>query len=796
MSTDRPRSLADDLRARDDAALAALLRGRPDLLNPIPSDLAALAARATTRPSVQRALDQLDLFTVQVVEVLCALTDPVSPTDVRRLLGADPTGPLTRLRELAMVYGDEGSLLVVRAVREIVGAPAGLGPSTEQALATYGPGRLERLSADLGLPVAGDPAAAARQVAGLFGDGASLAAVIAGVSDEARDALAGLVWGPPTGRVDRARRYVEVATAHSPVEELLARGLLVGTAAETVVLPREVGLHLRRDRVHAETATAPPGLELTEREPGQVERTAAGAAATVVRLVDDLLELWATEPPKALRAGGIGVRERSRAAGVLDVDEGVLSLLTEVAAAAGLLAVGGDLDEVWLPTTAYDGWQGQDVAARWADLAAAWLSTTRVPALAGQTDERGRTKAPLGPDLDRPAAPQLRRAALDELAAAPAGAAATAASVLARLRWHAPRRGGRLRDDIVTASLREAETLGLVGRGALAAPARHVLAGDLDAAIDAMHRLLPEPLDHVLLQADLTAVAPGPLRSDLAAKLRLAADVESTGGATVYRFTDRSVRRALDAGWAAADLLDLLERHSRTPVPQPLRYLVEDVSRRHGRIRVGTASSYLRCDDEALLGEIVADRRAAPLRLRRLAPTVVTAQSSADTVLERLRSMGYAPAAEGDDGAVLVRRADARRAPVRRQPPRPRSSFGSPSVASPALLDAAVRAVRAGDRALTVVKRSHGAGSVGGGAGLLTRKPTADILAMLAQAIRGQTPLWIGYVNAEGQSTQRVVDPISVEGGHVSAYDHLRGEVRTFAVHRITGIAAIDESVS
>ena len=789
MSTDRPRSPADDLRARGDDALMALLGARPDLLNPVPSDLAALAARATTRPSVQRVLDQLDLFTVQVVEVLCALPDPVAPADVRLLLGADPTEQLAALRALALVYGDEGALFVVRAVREIVGAPAGLGPPAEQALAAYGPARLERLAADLALPVTGDPTGAARQVAELFADRDRLALLIGQVSGEARDALAGLVWGPPTGRVERARRDVDVASAGSPVEELLARGLLVATADDTVVLPREIGLHLRGGHVHEQPAPEPPSLELTERDPVQVDHTAAGAAFTLVRLVEELLEFWAVEPPKALRAGGIGVRERSRAAVALDIEDDVLALLAEMTAATGLLAVGGDLDEVWLPTTTYDGWLEQDVADRWADLIEAWLATTRVPALAGQTDDRGRMLAPLGPDLDRSAAPQLRRAALDELATAPAGSAASAGSVLDRLRWHSPRRGGRLRDELVAAALSEAETLGLVGRGALAGPARQVLRGDLDAAVAALAELLPEPLDHVLLQADLTAVAPGPLRSDLAARLRLAADVESTGGATVYRFTDSTIRRALDSGWSAADLIALLERHSRTPVPQPLRYLVDDVARRHGRIRVGTASSYLRCDDESLLGEIVADRRAAPLRLRRLAPTVVAAQAPAEVVLERLRSMGYAPAAEGDDGAVLVRRADARRAQVRRQPPRPVSG---PTAPGPALLDAAVRAVRAGDRALTVVKRAHTAD----GSMPLHRKPTADILAMLAQAIRGRAPLWIGYVNAEGHATQRVVEPISVDGGYVSAYDHLRDEVRTFAVHRITGVSAIDETAS
>ncbi|NEC35718.1 helicase-associated domain-containing protein, partial [Streptomyces rubrogriseus] len=125
--------------------------------------------------------------------------------------------------------------------------------------------------------------------------------------------------------------------------------------------------------------------------------------------------------------------------------------------------------------------------------------------------------------------------------------------------------------------------------------------------------LFPEPLDHVLLQADLTAVAPGPLERGLADVLGVLADVESKGGATVYRFTPGSVRRALDAGQSAADLHAFLARHSRTPVPQPLTYLIDDVARRHGRLRVGAASAYVRCDDDATLDEILADKRAAGL---------------------------------------------------------------------------------------------------------------------------------------------------------------------------------------
>src|SRR3954468_4545922 len=152
------RSLTDDLRGRDDASLLALVRDRPDLRTPVPADLAALAARATSRPSPQRALDHLDHLTLQVVDVLVALPDHSTRDDVRRLLGDhDPDAALDRLRTLALVYGPEDDLTVTRSVREIVGEPAGLGPSAEHALRGYGPARLARLLDDVGDTPTGDP---------------------------------------------------------------------------------------------------------------------------------------------------------------------------------------------------------------------------------------------------------------------------------------------------------------------------------------------------------------------------------------------------------------------------------------------------------------------------------------------------------------------------------------------------------------------------------------------------------------------------------------------------------------
>jgi len=153
---------------------------------------------------------------------------------------------------------------------------------------------------------------------------------------------------------------------------------------------------------------------------------------------------------------------------------------------------------------------------------------------------------------------------------------------------------------------------------------------------------------------------------------------------------------------------------------------------------------------------------------------VLGAQSSADVVLSRLREMGYAPAAESADGDVVVRRPESRRTSARRPTERPAAVPPQPKSA---LLDAAVRALRAGERAATVT----------------VSRPTADVLAMLTQAAVAGESLWIGYVDAEGRGSQRVIEPVSVEGGHVSAYDHLRGAVRSFAVHRITGVSAMDD---
>ncbi|MGP4110144.1 helicase-associated domain-containing protein [Streptomyces sp. 4N509B] len=847
-----PRTLADELRARADDELAGLLRHRPDLLSPLPADLSQLATRAGTRASVLRALERLDTFTLQTAEALAVGPQPCPYEELAALLpGADCAERLPHalrtLRRRALLWGPPEAPRLVRTARELL-APApdrpsstGLGPTLAEVAGRLSPSRVQQLLTAVGLPATHDSVSAASALAALFTDRERMAALLDEAPPRSRAVLERLTWGPPYGSVP--------AQPGAELRWLLDRGLLVPHTAGTVVLPREVALHLRGPDggAHREPRPFPPELTVrAEHTPASADAAAGTAALAALGVVDKLLTAWQTDGPPVLRAGGLGVRDLKRTAVTLDVPEPEAAFWVELAYAAGLLASDGQVDERYAPTPAYDAWLAEPPHRQWLALASAWLATTRVPGLVGGRDAKGRLQAALGPGLDRGPTTEVRRRVLTLLAELPPGTAPEPAAVQRSIRWELPRRmPEELRTLLTGATLVEAEHLGLTGRGALASFARALLpppASDADAdtgtdagtgahkgpdtrrgrepgagaavpdgqdaqtgeggqdphdaqaarharearAAELLAPLLPTPLDHFLLQADLTAVAPGPLERELAQVMTLAADVESTGGATVYRFTPGSVRRALDAGWSAAELHTLLAERSRTPVPQPLTYLVDDVARRHGQLRVGAAGSYVRCDDEATLTQVLADRRAESLRLRRIAPTVLVCDAAPDTLLDRLRDLGLAPAAEAADGAVLTLDATTRRTP-HRTPPQPAPDASGTDL-EPTLLAAAVRAIRAGDHAATAAPPAPaGHRTAEPPSGPPPRTTAAETLTTLQSAARDGSLVWIGYVGADGIAGQRVLAPVRVEGGFVTAFDHTAEEIRTYPLHRITG---------
>jgi hypothetical protein len=794
-------TLTDHLRSLPDEALAELLRLRPDLLVPVPADMDALAARAESRVSVARALDRLDQFTLQILDAvrLTRDADGHSSVDAVLAMAASPSvkpaavrATLDRLRALVLIHGPDTTLRVVAGVDEACSPyPAGLG----------------RPAAEL------DP-----HTAEICADPARLRRLVLSAPPAARAVLDRLAAGPPVGTLTPGALNTppDESNPTAPVRWLVDHKLLVPIGArarcDAVELPREIGLLLRRDSPLGPLQPEPPAAAVVTREPKAVDSAGAGQTMEAVRHTEKLIEALAAEPATVLRSGGIGVRDLRRLARDSGLPESHAALLIEVAYAAGLIgevevtAASARADQQVIPTAAYDLWRSSPLARRWERLATTWLAMTRRPGLVGQRDDRDRLINVLSAEVERAGAPAARHAALEALAAFEPGAAPDPDDVLALLAWRAPRLA-RNREAVSREALDEAALLGVTGLGALTAYGRLLLTeSDADTAesdplglradadseagstvVRTLDALLPTPVDHVLVQADLSVVVPGPPAPDLAAELEMVAEAESGGGASVYRVTEASIRRALDSGYAADDLHTLFTRRSRTPVPQALTYLIDDVARRHGGLRAGSAGAYLRSDDEALLAQVLADRRLGMLSLRRLAPTVLITPYQVHRLLDALRDAGYTPVPEDAGGALVLTRPKVRRAPARSPvTTRPIDPLAAPRLTTPRLLGA-VEQIRRGDAAARAARRAPAALRE---ARVPTRAHT-QALAVLQQALRDKTRVWVGYVDAHGAAMSRLVRPVSIGGGYLRAEDERTEMMHTFALHRIT--AAVPE---
>ena len=744
----------ESLRALGRAGLVELLTLRPDLATPPPTSVRALAGRATHRASLDRALAGLDAATLQVLEAVVALAADTAPSgaDLTRAVGHEAGEALTTALTHGLAYED-GGYRPAPGLDELFGPyPAGLGPRLSATLGRRSPEALADLAAAVGLP-ASDAAPLLPRLTAHLADPATVTEVLTGAPAGGRAVLDALAWGPPVGRTGGS------APARAVGDWLVRHGLLAGTDDGHVILPREIALVLRGGRTHREPALRP------RPEPAGVPRTvdaeAGLAAEETVRRVAALIAHLGAEPASVLRAGGIGQRETRRIGAALDVvDPGPL---LELAAAAGLVADDGEAEPSIAPTVGADEWLRADLPERWSRLALAWLTGDRAGWLVGTRDDTGALVGPLDPGLRRPRVAALRARILTILAESPLGPAGLA-EVLA---WATPR--VPVPEAAVAAIRAEATALGLVVADAVSSPGRAVLAALGPAASPgpdpaaALAAVLPAPVDDLVLQGDLTGIVPGRPSLVLAALLEQVATVESRGAATTVRFTEASVRAALDAGRTGEELLSLLARHARTGVPQPLEYLVLDVARRHGVARVGAASAYVRSEDPALIAGLEDDRALRGLGLVRLAPTVLAASTTPAALLAALRGRGLAPVLEGPAGAVVV--------PHRAR----RRRVAEPTPAGPA--DTRRRAEALADALLRAAPEPPAEG---------IPDPVGS-LALLREAATAGRDVWLELAGPGGPTVRRV-RPLTVDGGRVRARDTERETELTVAVHRIVSV--------
>lgn len=726
-----------------DEQLVQLLQARPDLSQPPPATLTALAARAQSRQSVKAATDDLDFLHLAVLDALLTLHADRTPIPAAQLLATlrghaqkrTVTTAVDDLRSRGLVWGTDALRVVSEAA----------------SCLPWQPGQVTTEDFDV----------------------SALTTALAAIGAPERDLLERLADGSPIGRT---READPDTPAGRPVPRLIAAGLLRRLDEETVMLPRLLG-QLLRNQTPGPTTLTPPGSDLPVLAERDVDAAAAGSALDILREVELLIETLSATPVQELRSGGLGVRDAKRLTKVTGIDERRLALVLEVAVGAGLIASGeaewrGDAGPYWAPTVAADRFVESSTAARWYLLASTWFELPSRPGLVGERGPDGKPYAALSTSLYSTAAPLDRRLLVSVLADLPPGTAMDTAAASAALIWHRPRWAARLQLKPVDDLLTEAHALGVLGRGALPEAMRLLLSADNEEdMVAALAKVLPDPIDHFLLQADLTVVVPGPLERDLAEQLAIVADVESAGAAMVYRVSEASVRRALDTGKTASELHSLFGRHSKTPVPQGLTYLIDDAARRHGQLRVGMASSFVRCEDPVLLAQAVASPLLEHLEVRALAPTVAVSQAPISEVLAALRSAGFAPAAEDTAGAIV----DIRPRGVRVPAPLHRRRYRHPTAPSAQTLGAIIAVLRQSTRM-----------TAGG------RLDPAAAISLLTEAALSQTSVVIGYVDAAGVAAQRVVEPVNVRGGQLTAFDQTAGRVREFAIHRVTSVVAAD----
>jgi hypothetical protein len=730
------RSYADYLRGLDDAALISMFSHRPDLVTPVPPDMASLAVRASSAPSLARAVDALNKWQLQVLEVCAILAEPFSEKDVTALTEKSALFILPGLIERGLLYVDKDGLRTPTTLKEVLGNEiAGLGPASMSKL------KLKKLDE---------------------------------VPAPSKKVLDAMVWGPPRGSI------TDIKKPSAGVAWLLEEGFLIPFNQQTVVLPREVAIYLRGNTVHRDLETSQPSVTGSKRDMRNVQLAAIANITTFLRWTEEVLNFWAQEPATALRSGGLGVRDLKDLSLHLGVDESCTAFVAEVAYLSGLLTI--DPDDKILPTHQFDIWLTQNASSKWQLLASAWLSTSRVSGLVGK--EGSKNVAPLGPELDRSSAATTRGLVLT-LLQENSQVAVDIDSLFAAATWLAPaKRAGGLQKDYIIWAMREAEWLGITGQGVLSSYGADFLEGGDSSSVDSD---LPKAVDHILIQSDNTAIAPGPLEHEVAQELALIADVESRGGATVFRFSEGSIRRGLDHGRTGEEISKFLAKTSKTPMPQPLEYLIADVAKKHGKLRVGNTASFIRCEDSALITQILGDKRLDILGLRKIAPEVLICGHDAAEAMNILRSCGYLPAAE-DSRGLLLSGPRIQRAQTKARPPRIIGEYERPDEIA---IEGALRALRTGEKSSR--KQSTMRNIATEALGSLPRSTANETLELLSDYLQNQPSksLSIGYADNNGLVSHRIIDPLKLSAGSLVARDHATGEVQTFRIARITGVAAL-----
>ncbi|MGO1539411.1 MAG: helicase-associated domain-containing protein [Leucobacter sp.] len=320
----------------------------------------------------------------------------------------------------------------------------------------------------------------------------------------------------------------------------------------------------------------------------------------------------------------------------------------------------------------------------------------------------------------------------------------------------------RSQQEAARAFVDTAEELGLAVIGKLTEPGRLLFDGLEAEALRAAEADMPPAVPSVYVQPDLSVIVPGPLSPTDEQDLLAFAEVEQLGIASSLRISGSSVSRALETGWTADQVREVLGRLSLTGIPQPLEYLLDEVSQRVGSITVheytGDAGrTRVAVAKPEMFEAMLVDRALQHLQFAPLGDGALVSRLAPEHVLAALTTAKYP--ATGPGGTYS---------------PHHISNGADGSVTEPgeALPDPLAQLV---ERVQEAAKDEPGRGTV-------TR--------LLELAIRDRSPVLVS-AEARGRTYTFTLLPVSLNSGRLRATDQVAGVERTLPVTAITDVAPV-----
>lgn len=280
-------------------------------------------------------------------------------------------------------------------------------------------------------------------------------------------------------------------------------------------------------------------------------------------------------------------------------------------------------------------------------------------------------------------------------------------------------------------------------------------------AIELLAPQLPREKDALIVQADLSLIAPGPLTTKTEIALRRFASIEAVGMASTYRLSPTSLSLALELGETIPGIRDLLHGLSDKPLPQPVEYLLREAESRFARLQIwpgsDSAASIIRSTENLLLTEILNDARLRPFGFWAANAASLASRFEPEVVYHGLRDLGYV--------AVLVDAEGKVKSPQHHKAWTELTQYEGQDTKL-----ALVHSLRASDTKAGAEPESH------------------DLQRQLQLAIKTKSELSVLVTGRDGQQVQFRLLPTSLANGRLRALDRKADAERTLPLERIVRI--------